>query len=179
MDARSAIARERIRMAWWGHAIFAFAVAASVFALGSSEPWKALVAPVVALLWVVMMTLRVVVTPRRAHVQLGVFGPSIPVETIQAVSIVRRPFVTGWGIRFGARGITYSVPAPITQYVEIAYERAGRTRTLAVMSAQPEMLVAAIEKARTAAFTATCAEQGRGSAARAGATARGRGSRLG
>ncbi|MDP9152259.1 MAG: hypothetical protein M3O36_20230 [Myxococcota bacterium] len=69
-----------------------------------------MVAPLMVLLWLVMMTLRVVVTERRVHVQLGIFGPRIPVETIEGARVVRPPFVTGWGIRFVARGITYSVP---------------------------------------------------------------------
>jgi hypothetical protein len=151
MRANHALARQRIPMAWWGHAIFA-----STFALilraAFVQPRGALLVglAVLGLLWLLFMTLRVAVTRTHVHVQLGFFGPNIPIGSVERAQAGRGPRLrAGWGIRLGFDGrVTYSVPAPIRDYLEITYRSGSRQRIVRVMTDDPEPLVAAINAAR-------------------------------
>jgi len=151
MRANDALARQRIPMAWWGHAIFA-AVFALILRAAVVQPRGALFVAlaVVSLMWLLLMTLRVAVTRTHVHVQLGFFGPKIPIENVESVQAGRGPRVrTGWGIRLGLDGgVTYSVPAPIRDYLEIVYRAGSRQRIVRVMTDDPQPLVSAVNAAR-------------------------------
>jgi len=151
MGASGALARERVRMAWWAHAALALLALWSLRATEVSHTIGQLL--IIAVVWVFFMTLRTVVSPDAVHVQLGVFGPRIPLESIRSVRAVSLSVLRtrGWGIRFGFDGsTTYSVPSAAQRYIEIAYERRGKVRVVRAMSHDPERLVAAIERARAA-----------------------------
>ncbi len=152
MEASNALARERVRMAWWAHLGFVVLALWSVRAATLSHAIGQLLG--LAAVWLICMTLRTVVTQEEVHIQLGVFGPRIPLDSIQSVRAVSRSVLRtrGWGIRFGFDGsTTYSVPSAAQRYIEIAYERRGKTRLVRAMSHDPERLVAAIERARAGA----------------------------
>ena len=156
MEASHALARERVRMAWWAHAALAFLAVWSFRATTLSHTIVQLL--ILAAVWLVCMTLRTVVTREAVHIQLGVFGPRIPLESIRSARAVTRSLLRtrGWGIRFGFDGsTTYNVPSTADGYVEISYERGGKMRLVRAMSHDPERLVAAIDRARagTAART--------------------------
>jgi hypothetical protein len=152
MHADEALARERVTMAWWGHAIFAFAlvlVGRAAFLDHRAHGFVGLVA--VPLLWLVFMTLRTSVTASHVHVALGLFGPKIDIGDIEKAEVVRGAAARagGWGIRFGLNGVvTYSVPRLLRDCVQITYRRGRRLRKVRVMSAEPARLVGAIEAAR-------------------------------
>jgi hypothetical protein len=152
MHVDEALARERVTMAWWGHAIFALAlvlVARAAFLEHRAHDFAGLVA--VPLVWLVFMTLRTAVTGSHVHVQLGFFGPKIAIGDIEKAEVVRgnAARVGGWGIRFGLNGVvTYSVPRLLGDYLQITYRRGTRLRKVRVMSAEPARLVGAIEVAR-------------------------------
>jgi hypothetical protein len=158
MGSDHALARERVSMAWWGHAIFA---------LGAVLIGRAMVAGphfghgiglvALSLVWLLFMRLRTTVTPSYIHVQLGLFGPKIDVGEVERAAVVRRSALRlgGWGIRFGADGVvTYSVPAALRDYLQVTYRRGDRLRTVQIMSADPERFVRAIEQAREARLSA-------------------------
>jgi hypothetical protein len=151
MRANDALARQRIPMAWWGHALFATPFALILRAV-VAQPRAALFVAlaIVSLLWLLLMTLRVAVTRTHVHVQLGFFGPKIPIGNIESVQAGRGPRLrTGWGIRLGIDGaVTYSVPAPIRDYLEIVYRTGSRQRIARVMTDDPKSLVDAINTAR-------------------------------
>jgi hypothetical protein len=162
MHVDEALARERVTMAWWGHAIFALAlviVVRAAFVEPRALAFAALVA--VPLLWLVFMTLRTAVTGSHVHVQLGFFGPKIDIRAIEKAEVVRGAAARagGWGIRFGLKGVvTYSVPSLLKNYLQIKYRCGARLRTVRVMSSEPARLVGAIEAARAR----TCAPVGVG-----------------
>ncbi len=157
MHVDEALARERVTMAWWGHAIFALAlvlVARAAFLEHRALEFAGLVS--VPLLWLVFMTLRTAVTASHVHVQLGFFGPKIDIGDIEKAEVVRGAAagMGGWGIRFGLKGIvTYSVPRLLKDYLQIKYRHGTRLRTVRVMSSEPARLVGAIEAARARACT--------------------------
>jgi hypothetical protein len=152
MHVDEALARERVTMAWWGHAIFALAlvlVARAALLDHRALDFALLVA--VPLVWLVFMTLRTAVTGSHVHVQLGFFGPKIDIGDIEKAEVVRGAAARagGWGIRFGLSGVvTYSVPRLLGDYLQITYRRGTRLRKVRVMSAEPARLVGAIEAAR-------------------------------
>jgi hypothetical protein len=149
MNAGEALARERVRMAGWAHAVFAILAARTIYlAVTAQGYWAPLL---VFAIWLFFSTLRTVVTPRHLHVQLGIWGPRIPIEDIvDAKAIDGSSFMTlGWGIRYSfAGGVTYSVPAFGRRYLLVEYRRGGHRRFVRVMSEDPERLVRAIARAR-------------------------------
>ena len=156
MGAGHALARQRIPMAWWGHALFAVPLLL-VLRGAYQQPHAALFAAVafLTLLWLLFMTLRVAVTRSHVHVQLGFFGPKIPMNRVEQARACDGPRLrTGWGIRLGLDGaVTYSVPAPINRCLEVVYrtDNGSRQRVVRVMTNDPESLVTAIETARSSA----------------------------
>jgi hypothetical protein len=96
----------------------------------------------------------VTVTAETVHVQLGVFGPKIPVGDIAEVAAEKYPVLKygGWGIRFALDGsVAYSVPGHGGRGVRIRYKKKnGRESTAWVTTPDPEALVLAIERARAA-----------------------------
>jgi hypothetical protein len=155
MGGGEALARSRAGMPWWFHLLLGMACIAVVgSAVASGTLVSLLTLPVLLLSWVLFMFLRVTVTAETVHVQLGVFGPKIPVEDIVEVATEKYPVLKygGWGIRFALDGsVAYSVPGHGGRGVRIRYKKKnGRESTAWVTSPDPEGLVAAIEQARVA-----------------------------
>jgi hypothetical protein len=152
MGADEALARERVRMAWWGHAIFLAALAWALESAVARHDFLSLILPLIliSIVWLVFSTLRVAVTRAAVHVQLGVFGPKIAIGDIERAEVARGSIVRmGWGLRYGLDGtVTYSVPSAARDYLRIVYKRGRGRRVVRVMSADPGRLVRAIEVAR-------------------------------
>jgi hypothetical protein len=108
---------------------------------------------VLLLAWMLFMYVRVTVTADTVHLQLGVFGPKIPVADIVEACAENYPVAKyrGWGVRFALDGsVAYSVPG-YGRGVRIRFtKKNGRESTVWVTSPEPEALVAAIEQARAA-----------------------------
>ena len=155
MGGGEALARSRAGMPWWFHLLLGMACIAVVgSAVASGTMASLLTLPVLLLSWVLFMFLRVTVTAETVHVQLGVFGPKIPVANIVDVAAEKYPVLKygGWGIRFALDGsVAYSVPGHGGRGVRIRYKKKnGRESTAWVTSPDPDGLVAAIEQARAA-----------------------------
>jgi hypothetical protein len=153
MGGGQALARSRAGMPWWFHLLLAFACVAVVAPAVAHGTLASLVTlPFLLFVWVLFMFLRVTVTAETVHVQLGVFGPKIPVANIVEVAVERYPVLKygGWGIRFALDGsVAYSVPGHGGRGVRIRYKKKnGRESTVWVTSPDPDALVAAIEQAR-------------------------------
>jgi len=137
MGGGAALASSRAGMPWWYHAMIVLAAAGSTSA---------------ALAWVLFMVLRVTVTPDLVNIQLGVFGPKIPLSQILSVEIESYALLKygGWGIRLGIDGsMAYSVPGHGGRGLRIRYRRtSGRESSVWVTTPDPEALKAAIERGR-------------------------------
>jgi hypothetical protein len=98
--------------------------------------------------------LRTVVTERVLHVQLGLWGPKIPIEKITAIRAAMYDWTRygGWGIRYGRDGsICYSVPGGTGQCVEVEWTKDnGKTARHVVSVDDAAAIVAAVERARGA-----------------------------
>jgi hypothetical protein len=155
MGGGEALARSRAGMPWWFHTLVGLAAVASAGSAVASGTWVGLATlPLLLLAWVLFMYLRITVTAEHVHVQLGLFGPKIPIADIVDAAVESYPFVKygGWGLRFALDGSrAYSVPGHGGRGLRIRYKkRSGRESTVWVTSPNPEEILAAIDKARAA-----------------------------
>jgi hypothetical protein len=155
MGGGEALARSKAGMPWWFHLLIGMACCASAGAGLASGTLASLVSlPILLLVWILFLYLRVTVTADTVHVQLGVFGPRVPIADILDVVAEKYSALKygGWGIRFGLDGsVAYSVPGHGGRGIRIRYKKKnGGEATIWVTSPDPEALVAAIERARAA-----------------------------
>jgi hypothetical protein len=148
MGAGEVLLRERVRMAWWGHALNLVGFILALHAFLVSGAWLGLV--VVPLAWLVLMTLRVAVSRTDVHIQLGLFGPRIPLADIESVEAVKGGFLALRG-RMTFEPM-FSVPSSARDLVRITYRKGGRRRTVRFSSHDADRMVRAIESARTAGW---------------------------
>lgn len=92
--------------------------------------------------------LTIVVTDESVRFRFGIFGTSLPLETLQGCEVKRYQWLPygGWGLRMATGGrMAYSVLG-VPRGVEITAERRGKLRRYFVSSARPEALAAALER---------------------------------
>ncbi len=170
MDGARAIAVETMRLPrWWAAAFGALASLGVVVPLLSSLAKGHLAAGaaltstltlgIVALIMLLFTHLRVVVTHEALHVQLGVWGPRIPLQSIRSARAGMYDWKQwgGWGIRRGrSGGWSYSVPGGSGQCVEVQWiDDAGRERTHVITVEDSAAILAAIERGRGAVTAET------------------------
>jgi hypothetical protein len=151
--------REVVPFPAWiqGLAILAIAgmVAALVIPTAAAVDWRfyAWYYPVMglaALVTLVVVTnfryLTIVVTDESVRFSFGIFGTSLPLETLQDCELKRYQWLPygGWGLRMATGGrMAYSVLG-VPRGVEITATRKGKLRRYFVSSARPEALAAAL-----------------------------------
>jgi hypothetical protein len=110
---------------------------------------------VLTLLAILFAVLRVTVTRREVLIQYGLFGPKIPLESIQSCESVVYDWKMygGWGIRRGRDGSwAYNMMGDAGRAVRIAWTDAkGALTTTLVASPNPDVLARAINHARAGA----------------------------
>jgi len=153
MGGGEALARSRVGWPWWFHAIMGTMGAFLVFsAIASSTVVPLLSLPVLAVVWLLLMFLRVTVTTEHVHVQLGLFGPKIPIKKLIDAKAEDYQVLKygGWGIRLGRDGSwAYSMPGSGGRGVRLTYEtESGKKKEVFVSSNDPEAILAGIAKAR-------------------------------
>lgn len=131
MGGGEALMRDRRGMPKWMHALFLLpmvlqlAVAATLFAMGNAVGFVNLaVVPLLALMWALFLYLRVTVTKEALHIQYGLFGPRIPLASIEKVEVGTYDWVAhgGFGIRRSRKGgVAYSTPGGNGKCVAITY----------------------------------------------------------
>jgi hypothetical protein len=168
MEGGSAIAISKKRVPSWWFLLFAspalsglglivagFAKGGVASVLGASLAGLFLLA-FSAVMGLMFSHLRMVVTERVVHVQLGVFGPKIPIERIKSVTtgVYQWTRFGGWGIRYGRDGsVCYSVPGGSGQCVEVEWvDEKGRTVRHVITVDDAVAVAATIERAREAAI---------------------------
>jgi hypothetical protein len=152
MSGEGALAHSRAMMPWPFHVLLLFLAAFTTATSVASGTWVALATvPLLLLVWILFMFLRVTVTPDVLHVQLGVFGPKIPIDEIVSATVAKYDALKygGWGIRLGIDGsVAYSLPGHGGKGVAVTFEKNGKQRKMFVTCPNPEEVVAAIDKAR-------------------------------
>jgi len=95
--------------------------------------------------------LRTVVTDTEVNVKYGLWGPNIPLSSIQSCKVVDYQWTRfgGWGIRRGWGGKWAYVPGP-GEAVEIQYDDGGSKKTVLIGAKDPHKLMLEIHKAREA-----------------------------
>jgi hypothetical protein len=149
--------RDKTRSPWQLHAVFgaiaAISIAAAIAAPGG---WvgAAIALPITGMMWMLFSILRVTVSQGSVNVQLGVFGPRIPIAAIESVEALEYDWKEfgGWGIRMNMKGEwMYNMPGDGGHAVKMVWrDRKGRQRVTYVASRQSEQLAGAIEQARAA-----------------------------
>lgn len=152
MGGGAALARSRVGWPWWFHAVMSTSGAFLIFsAVASATLVPLLSLPILAAVWLLFLFLRVTVTTEHVHVQLGLFGPKIPIARLLSASAEDyQPLkYGGWGIRLGRDGSwAYSMPGA-GRGVRLTYEtERGKRREIFVSAPDPESILAGIEKAR-------------------------------
>jgi hypothetical protein len=90
--------------------------------------------------------LTIVVTDESVRFRFGLFGTSLPLETLQSCELKRYQWLPygGWGLRMATGGRTAYSVLGVPRGVEITAERRGKPRRYFVSSARPEALAAAL-----------------------------------
>lgn len=101
------------------------------------------------LLGVMFSVVRTLVTARAVHVKFGLWGPDIPLASIERAAVVRYDWVQfgGWGIKRNLQGTWAYVPSG-DRAVELVYREGGAERRVLVGVEDPAELVRKIAEAQ-------------------------------
>jgi hypothetical protein len=109
---------------------------------------------ILTVVWLLFSVLRVTVSEGHVNIQLGLFGPKIPISAIESAEAVQYDLkgFGGWGIRRNRAGEwLYNLPGDGRRAVRIAWRtRKGKRRVTYVATRESEQLSATIEQARAA-----------------------------
>ena len=140
------------RMPGWFFALMAFS---AVTVIGSGLASGSLVGLVgllpLALVTLLLSHLRVVVTDDAVHVQYGLWGPTIAVETITRCEV--KPYEPlrfgGWGFKRALDGTrAYSVPGGEGECIALEITEGAKTRKVVITTPRAASVALAIEEAR-------------------------------
>ncbi|MFO0562791.1 MAG: hypothetical protein U0269_32530 [Polyangiales bacterium] len=165
MEGGDALAIAKKRMPWWWFVLLSvpaggMALAGIVGAIAGTVPIPGVILTLLLSVFLMgFMTLlfshlRTVVTDHALHIQLGLWGPKIPLEKITAIKAAMYDWKKygGWGIRWGRDGsICYSVPGGTGECVEVEWTNpSGKTVKHVVSVDNAASIVSAVERARSA-----------------------------
>lgn len=126
------------------------------FALAGIWPAAAIMgglSPVFALLTLVFPVVRAVVTADEVHVQYGLWGPRVPIDSITECVAERYDWnkYGGWGIRRSRHDDSWAyVPSGAKDVVALSWTEDGKTRRTLFAASDPRGTVAAIQRVRAA-----------------------------
>jgi hypothetical protein len=110
--------------------------------------------PFFGMMALLFAVLRITVSTKILHVQYGLFGPKIPIESIQSAEVVDYDWKKygGFGIRRGRDGSwAYNMMGDAGRAVKVVWTDKGKTNTHLLVSSDPGALVSAIKEACTGA----------------------------
>ena len=131
----------------------------SVASLWPVAPLAALASfAVLCLMWLLFAVLRVTVSEGAVNIQLGLWGPRIPISSILSVQATTYKFTQfgGWGIRMSHKwGTMYNMPGDGGNALKIQWRNeSGREKTTWVGTRKAEALVRVIRAAQREAVSA-------------------------
>lgn len=110
-----------------------------------------------ALLYILFAVLRVTVSEGALNIQLGLWGPTIPIASIISAEATTYGFTDfgGWGIRLSTKGTMYNMPGDGGNALRVVWRtEGGKEKTTWVGTREAPALVEAIERARGQALPA-------------------------
>lgn len=140
------------RMPWWFFALMAAAMAVVVGTGLAGGSLASLVGIIpLTLVTLLLSHLRVVVTDDAVHVQYGLWGPTIAVESITRCEV--KPYEPmrfgGWGFKRSFDGtMAYSVPGGEGECVALEITEGSKTRKVVITTPNAAAVALAIEEAR-------------------------------
>lgn len=159
-DGEEVLFRDKFIARWPWHAIMGAATLITVGSLGLPAlvggpltPWWVWLLSVLPMLaiWILFAVIRVTVTTRNVHVQMGPLGPKIAIEDIVSAESVDYDWKTygGWGIRYKpGQGVAYNMMGDGGEAVKLVRRtKAGKERDVLVSSSQAPLIVDAIQRA--------------------------------
>jgi hypothetical protein len=157
MAADDAVVVARQRMPPSYHAVLAVPLIGLVAAAVVAHVYALLaLVPLLLLMWALFLYLRVVVSATHVHIQLGVFGPKIPIGAIEAVRVGKYD-----SAKYGDKAMRTASDGSTAYYVgcetgvEIVYRsEAGGSTTVFASCEEAAKIVEAVERARRAAAPA-------------------------
>lgn len=105
-----------------------------------------------SVLWLLFQVLRIHVTKTEVHIQYGLWGPRVPVHSIESAKVVSYDWKRfgGWGLKRAPDGThAYTLSGSSKEVVEIAWRDGDARKKLVVSSDDPAALAAQIQRART------------------------------
>jgi hypothetical protein len=140
------------RMPGWFFALMAVSMAAVVGSAVASGSLPGLLGLLpLALVTLLLSHLRVVVTDDAVHVQYGLWGPTIALETITRCEV--KPYEAlrfgGWGFKRSLDGtMAYSVPGGDGECIALEITEGTKTRKVVITTPNAAGVALAIEEAR-------------------------------
>lgn len=143
-----------------------WSLAALILGLGGASALATItVAPIatvatlasLALLYILFAVLRVTVSEGALNIQLGLWGPTIPIDSIVTAEATTYGFTDfgGWGIRLSTKGTMYNMPGDGGNALKVVWRaESGKEKTTWVGTRDAPALVEAIERARSRALPA-------------------------
>ncbi len=145
--------------AHWSLAALVFGLGGvSVAGLWPAGPLAAIASlAFLSLIWLLFAVLRVTVSQGAVNIQLGLWGPKIPIASILSVVATTYKFTQfgGWGVRISPKwGTMYNMPGDGGNALKIRWRDGKREKTTWVGTRQAEALVRAIRAAQKEALNA-------------------------
>ena len=140
------------RMPGWFFALMAFSAVAVIGSGVASASLVGLLGLIpLALVTLLLSHLRVVVTDDAVHVQYGMWGPTIALETITRCEV--KPYeprrFRGWGFKRALDGTrAYSVPGGEGECIALEIIEGAKTRKVLITTPRAAAVALAIEEAR-------------------------------
>ncbi|MCA9650053.1 MAG: hypothetical protein H6712_18125 [Myxococcales bacterium] len=150
--------RTKQRAPWQLNALFGVIAVASMAPIVAGLPsaWigALFTLPILFVVWMLFAVLRVTVSEGSVDVQYGLFGPKIPIASIESAEPTTYHWARygGWGIRRGPGGEwLYNMPGDKGRAVRVVWRDAkGRRKVTLIGSSDPHGIADAIARARQA-----------------------------
>lgn len=160
------VLRDKMSYPWPFHLLMLLAIiGGAVGVLGSGAPIAVALVPLLVglLAWSTITTLRTTVSTENVHVQYGVIGPTIPIDSIERCEAIDYNWwkYGGWGIRYSLldRSWAYNMLGDGGRGVWIEYRDGKRTKRILIASKAPELVADAINRARSGTLAQPYAEE--------------------
>lgn len=99
-----------------------------------------------------LSVMRTKVTSEELHVQYGLWGPRVPIDSITACNVVPYDWKEfgGWGIKRSRAGVWSYTPTLVDRVVSVSWtDERGKNKRAVFAAEDPEAVAAAIRRART------------------------------
>jgi hypothetical protein len=146
------VARDKSLTPWWWNAIIGLIGLVALTPIFAGVWWLSLfLLPFWFMMWILFLVLRITVTTEEVIVQMGLWGPRIPVAAITQAEALDYDWKRygGWGIKRASDG-EWAYNMGDKRVARVRWREGNEERSLVLGSKDPEALVRAIDEARGA-----------------------------